>query len=145
MERGFGVILFHLKNDHVWITGDLIPAIAIESIMFLSRCFIKAELNYGLSELEVAYLVWVYKRLRIILVSNPYSIVMLIDHEFTKGIVNYLILNTIFMDRVNRRLINAVIYLDAYKLNVVHLPGRLNLVSDALFRFSTSADDELCR
>jgi hypothetical protein len=34
-----------------------IPVIEIELILFLSRYLIKAKLNYGLSELEVAYFV----------------------------------------------------------------------------------------
>ena len=45
-------------------------------------------------------------------------------------------------DQANRRLINASIYLSAYPLDVYHLPGRLNLVPDALSRLPAMGDSK---
>lgn len=143
LQRGLGVMAFHLQDVYEWKKGDPIPATAINPVMFLSRCLTKAELSYGPSELEVACLVWACKRLRTTIVGSHHPIVVLTDHESTKGIVNHSTLNTTSTDRANRRLINAAIYLDAYRLDVVHLPGRLNLVPDALSRLATS--DEATR
>lgn len=140
LQHGFGVMMFHLKDDREWSRHDHIPATAIDPVLFLSRCLTKAELNYGPSELEVACLVWACKRLRTTIVSNRHPIVVLTDHESTMGIVNRSTLNTTSTDRANRRLINAAIYLDQYHLDVVHLPGRLNLVPDALSRLSKPGD-----
>lgn len=79
-------MLFHLKPDVKW-DGNPIPAHAIRPIMFLSRYLTKPELNYGPSELEVACLVWACKRLRTTLIGSRQKVVVLTDHESTKGIV----------------------------------------------------------
>jgi hypothetical protein len=55
-------MLFHLKDGYTWSPGSPIPSMAIDPVMFLSRCLTKAELSYRPSELEVAYLVWACKR-----------------------------------------------------------------------------------
>src|SRR3569833_2481688 len=102
--------------------------------MFLRRCLTQAELKYGSSELEVACLVWACKRLRTMLHSNRHRIIVLTDHDSTKGIVNSTSLNTTSTDRANRRLSNASIYLSSYPLVVVLLLGCFFLVLVALSR-----------
>jgi hypothetical protein len=140
LEHGFGVMLFHLKPDFSWSLTMSIPSTAILPVMFLSRCLTKAELSYRPSELEVACLVWAYKRLRTILHSSNHRIIVLTDHNATRGIVNQTTLNTTSTDRANRRLINALIYLSAYLLDIYHLPGRLNFVPDILSRLEAVGD-----
>ena len=68
-------------------------------------------------------------------------IVVLIDYDLTRGIVNQTTLNITSIDRANRRLINVSIYLSAYKLNVYYLVRRLNLILDAFSRFTIPSDD----
>lgn len=140
LQRGFGVMVYHLKDGTVWAPGQSIPSTAIEPVMFLSRCLSKPENNYGPSELEVACLVWACKRLRTMLHSSQHPIVVLTDHDATRGIVEKTLLNTTSTDRSNRRLVNASIYLSEYNLQVHHLAGRLNLVPDALSRLTASGD-----
>ncbi len=142
LERGFGVMAFHLKDDYIWQKGTPIPATALEPVMFLSRCLTKPELRYGPSELEVACLVWACKRLRTMLHSSNHPIIVLTDHDSTRGIVAQTSLQTTSTDRANRRLVNASIYLSSYQLEVYHLPGRLNLVPDALSRLKTPSDEK---
>src|SRR6266699_443434 len=116
IECGFGVMVYHLKRDFQWQPTKNVPAIAIELVMFFFRCLTKEELRYGSSELEVVCLVWAYKRLRILLHSNNHRIVVLTDHEATRGIVHHSTLNTTSTDRANRKLTNASVYLSAYPL-----------------------------
>jgi len=142
IQRGFGVMVYHLKDGCKWEPGRTIPSTDIEPVMFLSRCLTQAELKYGSSELEVACLVWACKRLRTMLHSNRHRIIVLTDHDSTKGIVNSTSLNTTSTDRANRRLSNASIYLSSYPLDVVHMPGRLNLVPDALSRLAGHGDEQ---
>jgi hypothetical protein len=59
---------------------------------------------------------------------------VLTDHASTKGIVEQTLLDTLSIDRANRRLITALVYLSEYDLKVSHLPGRLNFVPDTLSR-----------
>lgn len=143
LEHGFGVVVFHLKPGCTWEpkTAVAVAASDIDPVMFLSRCLTKAELSYGPSELEVACLVWACKRLRTVLHSLNKPVIVLTDHDATRGIVNQTSLNTTSTDRANRRLVNASIYLSAYDLEVHHLAGRLNLVPDALSRLPALGDE----
>ncbi|KAL8377036.1 hypothetical protein RB595_007933 [Gaeumannomyces hyphopodioides] len=143
LERGFGVMLYHLKEGYVWDRSTKhVPAHAIEPIAFLSRCLSKTELNYGPSELEVACLVWATKKLRTTLLNANKGIVVLTDHESTMGIVSRSTLNTASTDKANRRLISASIYLSEFKMEVLHIPGKLNLVPDALSRLPVKGDNQ---
>src|SRR3569833_3454540 len=75
--------------------------------------------------------------------SSKHRVVVLTDHDSTKGIVNKTSLETASTDCANRRLVKALVYLSAYPLYDYHLPGRLNLVPDALSRRKTARDDEI--
>jgi hypothetical protein len=98
LERGFGIVAFHLKLGFNWTPNTIIPSTAMDPVMFLSRCLSKAELNYGPSELEVACLVWACKRLRTILHSVKKPVVVLTDLDATRGIINQTSLNTTSTD-----------------------------------------------
>ncbi len=135
-------MLYHLRSGYEWEVGMQILSTAVDPIMFLLRCLTKEELHYGPSELEVACLVWACKRLCTTLYSLNLPIVVITDHESTKGIVNRTTLQTTLIDRANRRLVNALIYLSAYPLEIHYLLGRLNLVLDALSWLCAVGDDE---
>ncbi len=66
------------------------------------------------------------------LYSSNLPVTVLTDYSVTKDIVDQTILNTNSTDRANRQLINALVYLSQYQLNVYYIPGRLNHVPDAL-------------
>ncbi len=104
-------MVFHTSDEYTWEPGTVIPATAIQPVMFLSRCLTNAELRYGPSELEVACLVWAVKKLRTMLHSSNLPVTVLTDHSATKGIVDQTTLNTDSTDQANRRLINASVYL----------------------------------
>jgi RNase H-like domain found in reverse transcriptase/Reverse transcriptase (RNA-dependent DNA polymerase)/Chromo (CHRromatin Organisation MOdifier) domain/Integrase zinc binding domain len=140
LERGFGVMVFHLKTDFRWEPGTVIPSNQVLPVMYLSRCLSSPELRYGPSELEVACLVWAAKKLRTMIQSSNKPVVVLTDHSATKGIVDQTTLNTTSTDRANKRLINSSIYLSQYGLQIYHLPGRLNFVPDALSRLQSVLD-----
>src|SRR6266699_5070031 len=109
--------------------------------MFFSCCLTKEELRYRLSELEVVYLVWIYKRLCILLYSNNYWIVVLINHEVIRRIVHYSILNTTSTNCANRRFTNVSVYLSAYLLEVYYISDRFNYMFDVLSYFRIINDD----
>ncbi len=72
---------------------------------------------------------------------NKYKVVVLIDYESIYKIVYHDILNTISIDRINRRLINISVYLSIYQFDIYYILGRLNFVSDTLLRLRTLKDD----
>jgi hypothetical protein len=57
IERGFGIIVYHLKDSYNWKPGSSIPTTKIEPIIFFNCYFIGTEQRYRSSELEVVYLV----------------------------------------------------------------------------------------
>jgi len=94
-----------------------------------------------LLKLEVVYFVWAYKWLYILLHSNNHRIVVLIDYKVTRGIVYHSTLNTIFIDRVNWRFINTLVYLSAYLLEVYYIFDRFNYMPDVLLYLRTIGDN----
>jgi len=117
------MIVYHLKDKFDWKPDWTILSTEIELIIFFNRCFIKKELRYGSSELKIVCLVWVYKRLCTLRYFNNKRIVMFIDYDFIKEIVNGIMLNTSSTERINRRLTNASVYLSIYLLEVHHILG----------------------
>ncbi len=143
LERSFDIIVYYLKDGFEWKYGKTILIIEIEPVIFFNRCFIKAELRYGSSELEITCFIWVYKQLHTLLHSNNKRVVVFIDYEAICGIVNAINLNILSTDRINRRLTNTSIYLSAYPLDIYHMPGRLNLISDVFFRLQILGDNTI--
>lgn len=133
-ERGFGAMVFHCRGN--W-DGQHIPIESIEPVMFLSKVLTKAEKRYYATELEVACLVWVCRSLRIRFQSSVFPIVILTDHRATRGIVEQTNLKSQDLVKLNPKLLTASTYLSQFRLDVRYIPGRVNLVPDALSRLPT--------
>jgi len=149
-EHGYGVMVFHLKTGYKR-PNDLskIACTAVEPILFLSKLLGSAEKNYRPTELEVACLVFACRRLRVMFQSSKLPIIVLTDHAATKGIYSQTSLITTDSNRANLRLVTASQYLSQFRLEIHHIPGRTNIVPDALSRLKSiqtrdvSADNEL--
>lgn len=77
----FAFMIYHVK-DFVVDNTKLISRIFVELILFLSRMLNTAEANYWLTELEVANIVWIIKRVRhLIDFTDVSSIIIYIDHS----------------------------------------------------------------
>ncbi len=75
--------------------------------------------------------------------SNNKCVVVFIDHETIRGIINAISLNTLSTDCINRRLTNASVYLSAYFFDVYYILGRLNLVPDMFSCLRVLGDDTI--
>ena len=107
--------------------------------MFLSKLLTKAEMNYWPIELKMATLIWVIKKIRHLVESSKYSIIIQIDHSATVDICRQkLITSTNSFIRSNIRLVRASQYLSQFSLDVRHKSGKDNIVSDALSRLSSA-------
>ncbi len=56
--------------------------------------------------------------------------------------MNWTSLDIVSMDHSNHRLVNTSVYLATYPLDIYHLPGRLNLIPNALSHLKTPEDAE---
>lgn len=130
---GFAAIIYHLKHDRVPDTK--VTRTDVQPIMFLSRCLNNAERNYWPTELEVAGIVWVVKKVRHMIESNQKPpVIIYTDHSAAVPISKQTTLNTTSTDKLNLRLVRASQYLSAFNLELRHKAGKSNTVPDALSR-----------
>ncbi|KAG5810041.1 hypothetical protein H9Q74_014111 [Fusarium xylarioides] len=141
IQRGFGAVLYHVKDGYIWKEGTHIPSNVVMPICFISKTLTAAETRYGPTELEMAALVWAMKRLKAHVGSSEGFLTVFTDHSATKQIVEKTTLDTTSTDRANRRLVNASIYLSEYELRVFHIPGKKNFIPDALSRLEAPETD----
>jgi hypothetical protein len=113
-----------------------------QPICYLSKRLNKHEINYWPTELEVAGLVWTVRKIRH-LVDDSKSVFVFTDHQATKGIAAQENFRHSAPHRQNLRLVRASLYLSQFpQIKILHIPGKLNVMPDALSRLqSLQADD----
>ncbi len=127
-QRGFGAYLYHIRDEKEPLQKNQEP------ILFLSRALSVAEKNYWPTELEVAGLVWVIKKVRHMVESSKKPTIVFTDHAATVQIAKQSSLNTTSIDKLNLRLVRASEYLQRFPLDIHHKQGKANIVPDALSR-----------
>ena len=132
-ELGFGAYAYHLKDDKKG-QKSILP------ILFLSKVLTPAETRYWPTELEVAALVWVVKKLRHHIEASHEPSIIYTDHQATIDIVKQSSLNTTSVVRLNLRHVRSSEYLSRFRLDVRHKPGRSNTIPDALSRLPIVTD-----
>lgn len=142
-QRGFGAMIYHLKSG----ADPTKPRRTdIEPILFLSRLLNAAESRYWPTELEMAGLVWVIKRVRHMVEASSESTVVFTDHAANPSIVRQTTLSSSSTDKLNLRLVRASTYLSQFRLDVKYRPGKLHVIPDALSRLpaaKSSAEADL--
>lgn len=138
-RRGHGAMLYHVKKDYNHEDHRKPPPrTVVEPILFLSRTLTAAEMNYWPTELEVSCLVWMLRKTRHLMESSKKIPIVYTDHSSTTNIAKQTSLSTTSSDKLNLRLIRASMYVQQFRLNIYHRPGRDNVVADALSRCPTS-------
>ena len=134
---GFAAMIYHSQTKD----DDQAPARKdIQTIMFLSKSINSAERNYWPTELEVAAIVWVVRKVRhMIEASEAQPVIIFSDHSAAIQISRQTTLSTSSTNKLNLRLMRASQYLSAFNLSVRHKAGKSNIVSDALSRLQASA------
>ena len=112
---------------------------SIQSIMFLNRLLNSIEIKYWLTELKLADLIWVFKKIRHLINFAIKSTIIYMNHEAFLTIVKQISLSTFSTDKLNLRLVRASNYIQRFELVIKHKSNKLHLVSNALFRLSTNA------
>ncbi|KDN69113.1 hypothetical protein CSUB01_12601, partial [Colletotrichum sublineola] len=141
--NGFGLMVFQLDCnwDGEKLPGIDIPKERVQPILFLSRTTTAAEKRYGATEAEIAAIVWAVKKLRKLVQSNKHEVIILTDHAAAKGIITHTSLRTLDLNKANLKLANAANYLSQFRLKIFHVPGKLNVVPDALSRLPVTRPD----
>jgi hypothetical protein len=130
-KNEFEAFVYHLKRD------DMIKFTVIEFIVFLSKILTFVEKRYWSIELEVAVVVWIVKKLHYMIKTSKHLIIIWTDHSATTVIIKQTKLSIINTNKLNLRLVRAVMYLSQFELDVRHKSKRDHVISNALFRLST--------
>ena len=143
---GFAAMVYHAQDeespeklsrqDELSPGNDKVPARnKVQAIMFLSKSINTAERNYWPTELEVAAIVWVVRKIRhMIEASEAPPVVVYTDHSAAVQISRQTTLSTSSTDKLNLRLVRASQYLSGFNLSIRHKAGKANVVPDALSR-----------
>ena len=126
--------MFQLNPSFHWDKKSAIKRLAIRPIIYFSKQCIEAELRYWPIELEVACLVWVLKRIRLIILSNKSGkkVVILTNHLAIKGFCLTDVIKTSSPGKANFRLINLAIFINTFDFDIIYLPSRINIIANAL-------------
>ena len=135
-EFGFGAMIYHLKGNLA--TGDYPARKAVEPILFLSQLLNPAETRYWPTELELAGIVWVLRKIRHIIESAKYPTLIFTDHGAALGIAKQTLLSTSSTDKLNLRLIRASEYLQRFNIEIRYKPGKQHIVPDILSRLAST-------
>ena len=125
-ERGFGAMIYHLKH------GDRARPTAIDPILFLSKCLTPAEARYWPTELEMAGVVWVIRKVHHMVRSSQLATIVWTDHSAIPSIAKQVKLSSSNVDKLNLRLMRASTYLSQFNIAVKHKARRDHVIPDAL-------------
>ncbi len=101
-ERGFGAVAYHIRDGNSKATPH-----SVMPIIFLSKCLTPAQSRYWPTELEVAGLLWVVRRLHHMIRASLTPTVVWTDHASTPGLLQQIKLSATNTDKLNLRLIRA--------------------------------------
>ena len=110
---------------------------SLQPILFLSRQIKPAETRYWPTELEMAGIVWVVKKIRHLIEACVKPTIIYTDHSAAVGLVRQTSLNTASVEKLNLRLVRASEYLQRFRIEIRHKPGKTNIVPDALSRLAS--------
>ena len=109
-------------------------------IMFLSHELINAETRYWPTEMKIAALVWIIKKIRHLIETTEHFTVVYTDHSATAAIAQQSSLNTTSVIKLNFRLIRSSEYLQRFRLDIRHIHNKTNTIPNALSRLANSND-----
>ncbi len=132
-QFGLAAMVYHVLGDPP--DGTVSPRTAVQPIMFLSKCLNTAEKNYWPTELEVAGIVWVVRKIRHMIESTEVPpVIVYTDHSAAVQISRQTTLTTSCTDKLNLRLVRASQYLSSFSLSIRHKPGKSKRGSRCLIR-----------
>ena len=132
-QWNFATIVYHVLSD---LFNDVIYSrIAIQSIMFFSRCLNDVEKNYWSIKLKVIDIVWVVRKIKHMIKSiEIFSIIIYTNHFATVSISRQTIFTTFNNDKLNLRFVRTSQYLFDFNLSIKHKVDKVNVMSNALSR-----------
>ena len=128
----FDVMIYH--TEKFYENPANIDRMNVQSILFLSKMLTETEKRYWSTELEIAGLVWIVKKIRHMIEAAVKTTIFFTNHSAITSIARQISLTSSNTDKLNLRLVRASTYLSQFDLDVRYKSDKINIVSDALFR-----------
>jgi hypothetical protein len=139
-EFDIDVMIYHVKNDEENFFAYSSRS-KIEFILFLSRQLKSVEKNYWFTELKIANIVFIIRKIRHMIESFKKFTILFTDHESVLRIAKQTFLITSFIDRLNLRLIRVFEYIQRFNVIIRHKSNKQHIVLDVLSRFVSDNDE----
>lgn len=136
-KDGIGSMVYHVRGDPL-DAEKIKSSRGIEPIMFLSRTLSPAETRYWPTELEVAGLCWIIRKIAPMIRTAKKPPLLFTDHSAAPPIARQTSLMTTSIDKLNTRLVRASQYLSQFDIDYRYKPGKQHVVPDALSRLPTN-------
>lgn len=144
-KREFDVMIYHVKSkNQLKHNSDLNTSASesskrldVKSFMFLSKMLSPAEERYWSTELKMTELIWVVRKLRLMIISFDHFTVIYTDHVANSVITRQKKLFFSSVDKLNLRLVRVSMYLSQFRLDVRYKFEQSHIISDALSRLSS--------
>jgi len=132
------MIAYYIKqNKEITKYSKLLQRNDVKSIIFLSKILFEAKFKYWLTKLKIAVLIWTIRKIKLIIVSLDYFIVVYIDYRVSFSIVKQIKFTLNNTNRLNIKLVRVSIYLSQFRLNIYYRFEKSNLVFGTLSQLST--------
>ncbi|KAF2971329.1 hypothetical protein GQX73_g2213 [Xylaria multiplex] len=119
------------------------PRTAIQPIAFLSCTLKPAEKEYWPTKMEVLGFVWALRKTRHWINVAQAGVYIFTDHRSIIGLTrHHNIVNSTALSNKNLRLVRAIEYISRFTYTVLHKPGRLHIIPDALSRLPVLSSDD---
>ena len=127
-------MIYHIQNDHDNSLDHTVKKNwqKIEFILFFSKLLTDAETWYWSTELKIACLVWIIKKICCTINESLTNIMIWTDHSAIIQIMKQMMLISSFMNKLNLHLIRVSQYCSQFCLDICHWSDWLNIVSDTL-------------
>ena len=119
---------------------EKLKRIDIESIFFYNRILNVAKMKYWSTKLKITKLIWIIRRIRQIIKTTKYIIIIFTNYFVNIFIVNQITFASNNINKLNLRLIRVSIYLSQFRLNIKYKFDKKHVIFDVLSRFLSNSE-----
>ena len=128
-------MIYHVKNNVKWNNKKYSFKKTIEFILFFSRVLTNAKTKYWFIELKLADIIWMLKKIKhLIDFSKQRFIIIFTNHDAILNIIKQINMITIFIDKLNFRLVRVSDYIQRFDVELRHKSNKQHIVLDVFFR-----------
>ena len=136
----FAAMIYHVVKN---LEKDFLK-IDVQSIFFLNKLLNETKKNYWFTELKIAEIVWIIKKIRhMIKFIKLSSTIIYTNHFAAISIFRQTTLITTSIDKFNLRFVRVSQYLFNFNLTIRHKTDKFNVISDALSRLSNASQSNV--